>query len=67
MTEMIVVVEYYEMQYGYEERRIFKAFKNISAFEEYCASNGIRILKGAFGTTYSDDTYYYNVKHVECL
>lgn len=67
MAGMVVVVEYYETRYGCEEKRLFKAFTNISSFEEYCLQNGIRILKGAFGTTYYNDVYSYIVNHVECL
>lgn len=67
MAGMVVVVEHYELQYGVEEKRIFKAFHNIASFEEFCIKNGIRIFKGAFGTTYHDDTYGYIVQHVEIL
>ena len=67
MAAMVVVVEYFEHQYGVEEKRIFKAFNNRDSFEDYCIKNGIQILKGAFGTTYYDNTYSYVVNHVECL
>ena len=67
MTGTVVVVECFEKQYGVEKKRIFKAFNSISLFEQYCLTHDIRIFKGAFGTTYFDDTYAYLVGHVELV
>lgn len=67
MTNTVVVVEYYENQYGIESKQVFKVFHNIEIFENYCISHNIRILKGAFGTTYYDDTHHYLAHHVELL
>ncbi|AFC21921.1 hypothetical protein GAP32_463 [Cronobacter phage vB_CsaM_GAP32] len=67
MTGTLVVVENFEIEFGVEQKRLFKAFENIETFENYCLNNGIRILKGAFGTKYYDDTYGYIVNHVELI
>lgn len=65
MAGQVVVVEYYEQRYGYEEKRLFKAFTNMASFEKYCSENNIQIFKGAFSTHYFDDEYNYIVNHVD--
>lgn len=63
----VVVVEYYEAQYGHEERRLFKVFSTMSAFIQYCEKNGISIMDSVHGKLYSDSTYVYNPIQLEML
>ncbi|QOI71470.1 hypothetical protein pEaSNUABM50_00497 [Erwinia phage pEa_SNUABM_50] len=58
----VAVIEYFELAYGAEERRLFQVFESTDSFEKYCIDNNIEIRKTGYGTYYSDATYAYNVK-----
>lgn len=63
----IIVVMFYESQFGYEERKLFKSFSSTELFEKYCIDNDIKIMHGAFGTHYYDDVYTYEPKNMELI
>lgn len=67
MAGTIVVVEYYNRHADTSHKIVFKAFDNISVFEDYCLKNGIQILRGAFGSTYYDTEHCYVVTHTELV
>ena len=67
MTNRIVVVEYYNLDSDNSNKVVFKAFENISVFEDFCLKNGIQILRGAFGSTYYDKEHSYVVTHTDLV
>lgn len=66
-----VVVERYEMRYGFEENRFFGLFTSMQAWEAYCQRKGITITRPdghyRLSTQYDDSTYNYAAREVSFI